>query len=290
MGAAWARHGDLSQMRPAEARRVAEIVRAPWADGGPAMALIREIDAPVRMRLYDPSPAEAKPLFVYLHGGGWTLFSLDTHDRVMREYASRANVVVAGVDYPLSPEAKFPAALHEVIAAVEHLARNMEMETMAIGGDSAGANLALAAAIALRDRGRSPIRALVLNYGVFARRPSSAAERDFGGAGQMLTAEEMDGFWRNYLRTESDADDPLACPINADLRRLPPALLIVPECDLLTEQSVELGRRMREAGVDVEMKMYRGATHSFLEAVSISPLASRAFDDTAAWLRQTVSR
>ena len=106
----------------------------------------------------------------------------------------------------------------------------------------------------------------------------------------MLTAEEMDGFWRNYLRTEQDADDPLACPINADLRGLPPALLIVPEFDLLAEQSVELARRMREAGIDVEMNTYRGATHSFLEAVSIPPLAGRAFDDTAQWLRATLSR
>ncbi len=105
----------------------------------------------------------------------------------------------------------------------------------------------------------------------------------------MLTAEEMEGFWRNYLRQDSDAEDPLVCPMRADLHGLPRAFLVVPECDLLAEQSVQLADALRAARVPVELQIYRGAAHSFLEAVSISPLADRAFADTATWLRAALA-
>src|SRR5207245_7932429 len=121
-------------------------------------------------------------------------------------------------------------------------------------------------------------------------RQSSAESRErFGGAGNMLTSEEMESFWRNYLREDRDADDPLVCPLRADLRGLPRALLVVPECDLLTEQSLQLADRLAAAGVSVKLEMYRGATHSFLEAVSISPLADRSFADTARLLAVSLS-
>ncbi|HEY3056034.1 MAG TPA: alpha/beta hydrolase fold domain-containing protein [Thermoanaerobaculia bacterium] len=292
MTAAWARHGDLAAVSPAVARRIAEEVRAPWARGGPQMARIEQrVRTPhgdVRVRFYDPRPDTPKPAFIYLHGGGWTLFSLDTHDRVMREYAARAGVMVAGVDYALSPEAKYPVALEQVVAVARFLGE--QNARIAIGGDSAGANLALSACIRLRDEGQARlIRAMVLNYGVFERQ-SSAEERDrFGGPGSMLTSEEMESFWRNYLRDDREADDPLVCPLRADLHDLPPALLVVPEFDLLTKQSFRLADRLEAAGVAVELEMYRGAVHSFLEAVSIAPLAERAFDDTASWLRECLS-
>jgi len=253
------------------------------------MAAITELNVPaangpVRVRFYDPDPDRPKPALIYLHGGGWTFFSLDTHDRVMREYAARAGVMVAGVDYALSPEAKYPVALEQVVAVARFLGERRAR--IAIGGDSAGANLALATCLRLRDEGQPRlIRAMVLNYGVFDRESSPEAHRRFGGAGNMLTSEEMEGFWRNYLRDERDAGDPLVCPLRADLRKLPPVLLVVPECDLLTEQSVQLADRLSAAGVPVKLEMYRGAVHSFLEAVSIAPIADRAFADTAAWLR-----
>jgi acetyl esterase len=317
MTAAWARYGDLAAVSPAVARRIAEEVRAPWARGGPRMARITEqrVRSPhgdVQVRFYDPglsesrpsrphssgvspgevgaggTPGSPRPALIYLHGGGWTLFSLDTHDRVMREYAARAGMMVAGVDYALSPEAKFPVALEQVVAVARFLGE--QNARIAIGGDSAGANLALSTCLRLRDEGQSQlIRAMVLNYGVFERQ-SSAEERDrFGGLGNMLTSEEMESFWRNYLRDERDADDPLVCPLRADLHDLPPVLLVVPEFDLLTKQSFLLADRLEAAGVPVELEMYRGTVHSFLEAVSISPLADRAFDDTASWLRECLS-
>src|SRR5437870_13621625 len=99
--------------------------------------------AGVRIRCYGHCPNAGERALIYLHGGGWTLFSLDTHDRVMREYAARAGMIVAGVDYALSPEAKYPVALEQVVA----VARDLAPRSIAIGGDSAGANLALAACL-----------------------------------------------------------------------------------------------------------------------------------------------
>ena len=300
MSAAWALHGDLSAVPPAEARRIAETVREPWRQGGPWISAVTDAfvstpRGPVRVRLYDPAPGQTKPAFLYLHGGGWMLFSLDTHDRVMREYAERAQVLVIGVDYALAPEAKYPVALEQVAGVAAYVAEHakdigIDARRIAIGGDSAGANLAVAACLRLRDDGAAGlICAMVLNYGVFERHSTREAKQRFGGPGAMLTAEEMDSYWNNYLRDERDAKDPLAVPVLANLRGLPQTLLIVPECDLLTEQSFKLAARLRAAEVPFEMKIYHGATHSFLEAVSISPLAGRAFDETAAWLRATLA-
>ena len=300
MSSAWARYPELAEASPAEARRIAEIVRAPWAMGGPKMASVTEhrvpvADGEVSVRCYDPGPAGIKPGLIYLHGGGWTLFSLDTHDRVMREYAGRAGMMIVGVDYALAPEAKYPVALDEVCAVAHFIAdRGAELgvdsDRIAIGGDSAGANLAVAASLRLRDAGWPRlIRAMLLNYGVFEHRSSPGAQRRYGGEGYMLSSEEMDTFWGNYLRDAHDVDDPLVCPVNAELHALPPALLVVPECDLLAEQSHRMAELLRSALVLVELRLYQGASHSFLEAISIAALADRAFADSAAWLRTTLA-
>lgn len=303
MSAGWAAFPGLASAAPAEVRRIAELVRAPWARGGPAMAQVFERhlavgEGAVRLRVYDPGGDSRKPALVYLHGGGWTIFSLDTHDRLMREHAARAGVVVVGVDYALAPESRFPIALRQVVATVGHLCGagagdvglDIDPGRIALGGDSAGANLALAAALELRDNGLPrAVRALLLNYGVFARHPSPGAIARLGGPGNMLTADEMEGFWRNYLRDESDANDPRACPLVADLRRLPPARLVVAECDLLAEQSVALYQRLVAADIAASLAIYRGAAHSFLEAVSIAPLADRALRESGEWLREALA-
>lgn len=300
MGSAWSQQPDLGTVQPEEARRIAERVREPWTRGGPSMTattdgVVPTGVGPVRVRRFDPGDGTGAAALIYLHGGGWTLFSLATHDRVMRELAARAGVVVLGVDYALAPEAKYPVALEQV-CAVARYARDqaadlgIDARRVAIGGDSAGGNLAIAASLALRDQGDADlVRALLLNYPVLARHSSPRAQRSYGGAGYMLGSGEMEGFWRNYLRDERDAEDPLVCPIRADLRGLPPTLLVVPECDLLSEQSLEMARLLEAAGVPVELRIYEGASHSFLEAVSIAPLAERALAESAAWLSRTLA-
>lgn len=296
MSASWAEHPVLDSLSPAEARKVAEIVRGPWARGGPAMhrtseQLLAFDAAKVRVRVHEPIAGENRPALIYLHGGGWTLFSIDTHDRVMREYAHRAQMVVIAVDYSLSPEAKFPRALREIVSVVQWLRRHgrtwgVDPDRLVIAGDSAGGNLAITAALALREEGAGDaLRGMLLNYGVFDSSCDYPSYRTFGGAGYMLGDAEMESFWRTYLAHDVDAENPLASPLRAQLEELPSAFLAVAECDVLRDENLAMAARLHEAGVPTVAKVYPGASHSFLEAVSISAVADRAFDDAAQWLK-----
>ena len=121
VAAAYGRYPDFDRLPLSERRRIAEDVRAPWAAGGPVMASTEDHHVGphgVRIRIHRPDDRPVLPVLVYVHGGGWTMFSLDTHDRLMREYAARAGVAVMGIDYSLSPEAKFPVALDEIVSAI----------------------------------------------------------------------------------------------------------------------------------------------------------------------------
>ena len=297
MAQAWARYPPADTLSIVEMRRIAEEIRAPWRRGGPVMAVTDEFLAAtahgnVRVRLYRPHAATTlQPALIYVHGGGWTMFSLDTHDRVMRELAARAGVVVVGVDYALSPEVRFPFALHQVEGVARWLhesgrAFGIDASRIAIGGDSAGANLSVAACLLLRDRGLpNALAGMLLHYGCYTTELSEQAINGYGAEGNLLTSNEMTAFWKNYLATPADALDPLAAPLRARLEGLPPACLLSAQCDVLAEQSVAFAARLRSAGVDVVAKEYAGATHSFLEAVSIAAVADQALSDGADWLR-----
>ena len=303
LAAGYAAHPDLATVTKAEARRIAEAVRAPLAIGGPVMAHTQEAlvpgDVPVRVRIHRPRTDAPLPALVYLHGGGWTLFSIDTHDRLMREYAQRAGVAVVGVDYALAPEARYPVALHQVAAVVEWLrgghASGIDGTRLALGGDSAGGNLALAAAMLLR--GRTPaasLRALVLNYGAYGRSIESASHRRYSGPEYLLNSTEMLGFWCDYLGDDgAHDDDPLAQPLLATLdrlRELPPAWLAVAQCDVLHDDSIAMAERLRDAGVSTSCVVYPGTTHGFVEAMSLAAVSRRALDETAAWLHRQLAR
>lgn len=300
IGAAYAAHGPFDQLTPPEQRQVCEIVRAPWRQGGPAMAETREVRVdsprgPVRVRLHIPVVNGAKPALIYLHGGGWTLFSIDTHDRVMREYADRAGVVVVGVDYALAPEHPFPTALEQVVAVARWLRGGgagaaVDQTRIAIGGDSAGGNISVATAVMLRDAGEGDLlKAMVLIYGGFDYHISPEASQRYGGPNYMLTSEEREVFWRNYVPRDADLENPLARPILADVHGLPPAMLVIGECDILAEQNLRMAKKLEAAGVPVKATVYAGATHSFIEAMSISAVARRALAESAAWLSEQLA-
>jgi len=292
----YARHiGDNSNPTPAEARRVAELVREPWRQGGPTMRDTRESLIPtrrgvVRIRTYYPH-RELGPALVYLHGGGWAIFSLDTHDRLMREYAERAGVTVIGIDYALSPEARFPVAHEQCVDVLRWVSAHgdelgIDPAKIAVGGDSAGGNLAIGSCLALRDSGSGDlVKALILNYASFGGDFSDEYHERFGGPGYMLGSQEVGQFLEHYLSKPEDRNDPLLRIVDADLSNLPPIFLAIPECDLLTCQSLEMLPRLKAAGVNVHAAFYEGASHSFLEAMSISAVANRALDEEAAWLR-----
>jgi acetyl esterase len=245
----------------------------------------------MRVRIHRPTDAPNPGVLIYLHGGGFMFFSIDTHDRVMREYAARTDLVVMGLDYPLAPESRFPVALERIVEFVAWLvdhaeALGIDADRIAIGGDSAGGNLSVATALALRDSGRPGIvKALLLNYPGLSPDKSPEAAARFGGSGAILSAEEADFFWDNYLRGREDRQDPRADILLADPAGLPPAIFIVAESDLLAEQSPVMAERMVAAGGSAVLRIYPGAVHGFIEAVSISDLADRAIGDAAEWLR-----
>ena len=278
-------------------RAIAEQVRAPWRQAGPRMARTRDWDEPgasggaLRLRLHLPRGVPSpSPLLVYLHGGGWSMFSIDSHDRLMREYADAAAVAVLGIDYALSPEHVYPLALDQVVAQLRGLparaaALGIDPSRIALGGDSAGANLALAAALRLRDGGGPALRGLLLNYGAFDARISAEAAA-LGTPEDMLSVEEMAVFWANY--TGGDArllEDPLVCPARARLDGLPPAQLVAAGRDVLCEQSIAMAARLREAGGEAALAIVPGMPHSFLEAMSACRQSAQTIAGSAAWLR-----
>lgn len=296
LAAGYAAHPALDSVSLAQARRIVEQVREPLTRGGPRMLATHAltIDAaplgPLRLRVHVPQAAKALPALVYLHGGGWVYFNLDTHDRLMREYAARSGRVVVGVEYAHAPEARFPVALHQCVAALRWLRAHaqdhgVDAHRIALAGDSAGANLALAAALELRDAGAGELlESLVLNYGAYSDDEAGESFRRYDGPRYSLGSEEMRGFWRHYLRSDADRLDPRAQPLRASLAGLPPCLLVVAECDVLRDGNLALATKLREASVPVSLLRYEGACHSFLEAMSFSPLSNCALDDTCAWL------
>ena len=293
INAAYAEHGAPAGASMAVRRQVAEKVRTPWREGGPIMAESRELDmGGVRLRLHRPIAGENLPVMLYIHGGGWTLFSIDTHDRLMREYAGRAGIAVLGIDYSLSPESKFPVALEECAAGLDWIASqadalNLDAGRVLIGGDSAGANLSVATCLLQRQRGTKLPIAMLLNYGAFAPEHTPSYAR-FGAGDYSLESGEMDIFWAKYVDNSEQLADPLVVPLRADPAGLPPAFLAIAECDILADCNEAFARKLEAAGVPTQAVTYEGATHSFLEAVSIAPLAGRALDEQAAWIREIV--
>ncbi|MBS0420072.1 MAG: alpha/beta hydrolase [Proteobacteria bacterium] len=295
MSQGWSEHPPLNQVSFPEARRIAEQVRAPWTKGGPPMAHRTEKSVPlahgaVRIRILNPGEGGTRPALIYLHGGGWTIFSIETHDRLMREYAARANLVVVAVDYSLSPESRFPRAIEETVAVVDWVQTHgsehgIDGRRIAIGGDSAGAAMTIAACLKLRDAGEPrAVKAMLLNYGAFDATCATESYRRYGQGGYMWGSGEMAAFWNNYLGDPSLETNPLACPIHADVRGLPPAFLAIPECDVMYDECIQMGNKLRRARVAAQSVIYPETTHSFLEAVSIARIANRAFDEASGWL------
>lgn len=279
-------------------RALTEALNLPLSDGGPVMAESADRWLPVRgrriqCRVHRPAGvAGPLPVLVYLHGGGWVWNSIDTHDRLMREYAAAAGCAVIGPDYALSPEAAFPQALEECAGvlrwvAAEGASRGFDPRRIVLGGDSAGANLAAGVALLLRDAEGLPagLRGLLLNYGVFDSRLDTPSYREFA-TGYGLTLERMRFYWSVYAPREADRAHPHAAPLRAELAGLPPCLLHIAGLDVLASENRAMAARLQAAGVAVEQAEFPGMVHGFLRALGHVGEARRAVAEAGSWLRR----
>ncbi len=282
----------------AEARRLYKETRAALAPPAPEVGEVRDLAAPgpagpIPLRLYRGLGAAADtplPLLVYFHGGGWTIGDLDTHDVVCRTLANKARCAVVATDYRMGPEHRFPAAVEDCIAATRWVAREaaalgVDAARMAVGGDSAGGNLAAVVSIALRDTGGPQLAFQALVYPATDQRLDSASHAKFG-AGYLLTRDNLVWFRDNYLRAE-DYDDWRASPLRAaDLAHLPPAHIITAGYDPLLDEGRAYSERLRAAGVPVLYECFEGMAHGFLTMGGVLAAANHALSRVGQSLAQ----
>jgi acetyl esterase len=226
------------------------------------------------------SSNETLPVVMFIHGGGWVLGGFDTHERLVRELANKANVAVVFVNYTLSPEAKYPIALEQAYAATRWVAQNgqsinINSSRLAVVGDSVGGNLTAALTLLAKERGGPPIRFQVLFYPVANASFDTPSYTKYE-QGYWLTREAMKWFWNNYTSNQTNLNEPTVSPLQASvdqLKGLPPALIINGENDVLRDEGEAYALKLLEAGVRVTAVRYHGTIHDFvmLNAIAEDP-------------------
>ena len=210
-------------------------------------------DGPLGVRIYAPDAAAPLPVLVYFHGGGWVLGNLDTSDAQCRSLTNAIGCVTVSVDYRLAPEARFPAAVEDCYAATRWVADNAselgcDSKRVAVGGTSAGANLAAVVPLMARDRGHPSLAYQVLVYPITDGSMDTSSYRE-NAEGYFLTAGAMAWFWKHYINDDRDRSHPYAAPLNAaDLSGLPPALVITAEYDPLRDEGEAYARENARGG------------------------------------------
>jgi acetyl esterase len=263
-----------------------------------AVAETRELRIPasggatIPARLYRAAGSEPHavlPALVYFHGGGWVVGDLETHDTLCRRLANGARSAVVSVDYRLAPEHKFPAALEDALLAtrwVEDAAGDLAIDPqrIAVGGDSAGGNLAAAVSLLARDTGTPRLVFQLLIYPALDA-AMTAASQDRFAEGYLLTRATMRWFYDHYLRGPADIADWRASPLAAaDLSALPPAYVVTAGYDPLADEAALYARRLAEAGGAVTRRHYPGQIHGFFTMGKVIRAALPAADEAAAAL------
>jgi acetyl esterase len=251
----------------------------------------------VAVRVHYPTAQGDLPGVIYLHGGGFVLGDLDTHDRIMRALAARSGAAVVGVDYALAPEAKFPVALVQAVDVVAHIAQHgsslgVDGARLALAGDSAGAQLALAAWLRLRDSvGPTAIsvQALALYYGLYGLR-DSASRRLLGGEWDGLTGADLEYYAGCYLAEPQDASSPYVDCLSAELGGVPPSYIAAAEFDPLLDDSVALARILRKHGAECEFQVFTQVIHAFLHYARLLDAADEALAQGGRFLHAHLAR
>ncbi len=249
----------------------------------------------IPVRIYTPEGEEPLPVLVYFHGGGWVLCNLDTHDSICRSLANLAGCIVVSVDYRLAPEHKYPAAVEDCYAATCWVAENAtaiggDPKRIAVGGDSAGGNLAAVVTLIARDKNSPSILFQLLIYPVTDYYLPGTASYSENQEGYLLTRRDMIWYFDHYLSYKDEAQDPYVSPLKApDLSNLPPAMVLTAEFDLLRDEGEFYAQRLQEADVPVMLKRYNGLIHGLFGKDDDIDQAIQAQIDAANALREAFS-
>ena len=288
--------GPPADQVPVEEARAAHSAETERLCGpGEPVAEVRDVTVPtaggeLRIRAYRPHE-QGGGVVAYLHGGGWMMGTLESYDTPLRALANASGALVASIDYRLSPEHRFPAAVDDTLAGIRWLAAHAgelggDGSRLAVAGDSAGGNLAAVAA--LRLRGELPLRAQALIYPITDSALDTPSYRDFA-EGHGLSAASMRRFWNLYL-DGADGRHPDASPLRAqDLTGLPPAYVLTAEEDVLRDEAEAYAAALREAGVPTELVRWPGTIHGFFRWLAVATAAREAIDAVGAALRRALA-
>jgi acetyl esterase len=293
----------LDMLSPAEARAEYRRSRRVLHPDPPDVAAAEDLripgpHGPIGARAYralGSTPTEPLPVLVYFHGGGYTVGDLDTHDVVCRTLANEAHCAVVSVDYRLGPEHKFPAAIDDGVAATRWVAANaaalhIDAARIAVGGDSAGGNLATVTALTLRDDGGPRLVYQLLIY-PSTHPPHRTPSAERLAHGFLLTRAVINYFRNNYVRGPEDFTDWRCAPLLApDVSRLPPTLVLTAGYDPLVDEGKAYADRLAQAGVPVTYRCYEGMVHGFITMGRVLDAAGRALEECGAALTQAFRR
>ena len=285
---------QLHEMSVAQAR---ELILGMVALGGEPESIARvenrTVPGPagqIPVRIYTPVGTAPFPVLVYFHGGGWVIGNLDTHDGICRSLANRVGCLVVSVDYRLAPEHRFPAAPEDCYAATRWLAEHAgslggDKGRIAVGGDSAGGNLAAVVALMARDRGGPKLAFQLLVYPATDTDFETRSYRE-NSEGYFLTRADMVWFWNHYAPRDEDRRNPYAAPLRAaSLRGLPPALVITAEFDPLCDDGNAYAARLREDGVPVRLSQQDGLIHGFFQMGAVIDRGRASVDEASRALK-----
>jgi acetyl esterase len=286
---------DFTTLRAADYR--AALAAMPGFAPGDTIAAQHDLTidgatGPLQARLYRPGDSAELPLIVYFHGGGFVVCGLDSHDNICRTLARRSGALVLSVDYRLAPEARFPAAAEDAVAAVRWAAAHAaqlgaDPARIAVAGDSAGGNLAAVACQQLRGSAIALKHQLLLYpYLDCTDAATRAASYRECSEGYFLSAAELDWYRAQYLAHRADAADVRASPLyQRDLHGLPPATIITAEFDPLRDQGEAYGEALQRAGGSAAVRRWPGQLHGFMSMLGVIDAAGDALDAAAASLR-----
>jgi acetyl esterase len=274
--------------------------RAFWNQGGPTPhktidSTLATENGEIKVRYYVPTDAEKLPAIIYIHGGGFVLGNLDTHDRIMRILAEETGAIVAGIDYSLSPEAKFPVAIQQCARFAQYLHTEgaqfgIDTDHISFAGDSGGAFMSLATTFYLRDelKDNSYIRGLLLFYGLFGLR-DSMSWRLLGGPWDGLTTEDMEYYYQMYTSSPEDRESPYFDTLNNDFTQgVPPCYVCAAEFDPLRDDSTTLAAILDGCNIPYKYELFEGVIHAFLHNSLMLDEAMDALKNSSAFYREVI--